>query len=238
MEQLYRELYAQMNLFIANDPRMRQRGLSLHVPMKGKRYDAQQKVRLMWIGRAINGWPDASFFNLQIDEYSEKVKHLEACCTRFGWLKEYNYRHSQFWRTCKLLHQKLTSAESPVEDWFEDIVWTNLYNVSPADKGNPSGRLRKVQQDISRQLLKAQIAAFSPTHIVFVTDNDWFFDFNKPKLSDSCLFPNISQIEKPEDAVVASGMIDNSKIVVTKRPEYRYSDVDFTDAIIRAFAVL
>jgi len=203
--------------------------------MKGTRYNAQQRVRLMWIGRAINGWDDSSFFNLPIDDYLTKVKCLEESRTRFQWLKQYNYRHSPFWRACKLLHQKLTLVEAPVEDWFEDIVWTNLYNVAPADGGNPSGRLCKAQQVINGQLLRKQIEAYSPTHIVFVTDSDWFFDFNRPEPAGTCLFPGVSAIPNTEDAVVASGTIGNGKVVVTKRPEYRFSDEVFTSSIIAAF---
>lgn len=232
VEQLYHELYVQMNAYMEKHPRYKEHGLSLHVPMKGSRYDALQPVRLMWIGRAINGWDDAAFFTLPIDDFSEKVKCLEQCHTRFDWLKSYNYRHSPFWRTCKLLHQKLYRAENAVEDWYEDIIWTNLYNVAPANGGNPSGALCKAQQAINVQLLQQQITTFAPTHIVFVTDTDWFFDF---AAAGTHLFPDVVAIPDAVGAVVAAGTIDNSKVVVTKRPEYRFSDEAFTSSIIEAF---
>lgn len=238
MEHLYCELYNQMNAFIDRHTQIKSRGLSLHIPMVGNRYADQQKVRLMWIGRAINGWDDSDFFTLPLNDYLSKVKALENDRTRFAWLNGYNYRRSQFWRTCQLLHQKLAAPVWDADDWFEEIVWTNLYNVAPSKGGNPSGRLCKAQQQICGQLLQKQIALFKPTHIVFVTDGDWFFDFDQPKTVNMRLFPEISATPTCDGVVVATGVIGKSKVVVTKRPEYRFTDDEFTDAIFETFSKL
>ena len=233
MEQLYRELFERIQAYMAKYPLRKEQGLALHVPMIGSRYSPQQPIRLMWIGRAINGWDDLDFFDLPIDEYLEKIKALENCRSRFVWIKSYkNFRHSAFWRTCSLVHQRLYATRFSVEDWYEDIIWTNLYNVAPAIGGNPSIKLCKAQKTISAQLLQQQIRKYAPTHIVFVTDADWFSDVFPPDLLPEVVaIPNA----KETDAVVAIGRIGNSKVVVTRRPEFRFSDEVFATSIIEAF---
>ena len=56
--------------------------------------------------------------------------------------------------------------------------------VAPKDGGNPSNCMCKAQLDICRKILKAEIEAYAPTHILLITDYDkWFanenYDFSK-----------------------------------------------------------
>ena len=232
MRELYCELYTRMNDYISLHPEIQKQGLSLHIPMIGKCYTEQNEIRLMWIGRAINGWDDSDFFNLPLNDYLSKVEELKDDLTRFSWMKGYKFiRRSQFWRTCRLLHQKLNASATPADDWFEEIIWTNLYNVAPHNGGNPSKKLCEAQKQINGELLKKQIALFNPTHIVFVTDDDWFIDF-------AHLFPQMVSGSSVNGAIVRTGFIGKSKALVTKRPEYRFTDQKFTDAILAAFSNL
>ena len=98
--------------------------------------------------------------------------------------------------------------------WFENIVWTNLYSISPEHHGNAEGKLQDVQLEISKEILLQQIKFYKPTHILFMTDWDWWFE----RFAD--VFPNVCKIGKSEkDNVVGYGSLNNIKIVVSVRPD-------------------
>ena len=100
----------------------------------------------------------------------------------------------------------LQSSGARIDDWYEDIVWANLYTVAPAGGGNPNGSLCAAQRVICGKLLKKQIEILNPTHIVFVTDWNWFTKFNQPTKYSTPLFPDIEQ-EKDNPIIVGRGHI-------------------------------
>ena len=209
--------------------------LAFQTPMVGNRYDGQRGCRLMWIGRALNGWKAYDFGvgrEIFVDCAIRQMRERD----RFAWLSDqsndlyYNYRQSAFWRTCKLVHDMILPED---ERWFEDIIWANLYPVAPSGKGNPSGKLCDAQRAASGELLKRQIEAFGPTHIVFVTDWDWFADFNSAGTEP--LFPAVQPVATPGGPVVGSGRIGEGVAIVTRRPEYR-PERPFAQAVYEAFS--
>jgi hypothetical protein len=56
-------------------------------------------------------------------------------------------------------------------------VWSNLYAIAPKDGGNPDDAMQKVQRNTCRELLVEQIREYAPTHILFITGQDWFNTF-------------------------------------------------------------
>lgn len=234
MEQAYKELYIKMNHYLSEQNSQVHNRLSLHVPMVGNRYYSHQNVRLLWVGRAINGWDDTLYFDLPINEYIKKINSLFHDNSRFEWLNNYNHKKSAFWRTSKLVCEKLHGTNL-TPDWYNDIAWTNLYSVAPADGGNPNASLCKAQQSICGQLLKAQIKLLQPTHIVFVTDWNWFSEINQILPSNEQIFPDIKPVISKNNPIAGQGTINESRVVIAKRPEFRFSDPAFADAIIQAF---
>lgn len=148
--------------------------------------------------------------------------------------KPYNLKRCRFFSDTKEIWEKLSGKcdESPNwnERWFENIIWTNLFKISPRLGGNPSAKLQKLQECICIKLLKEEIEFFRPTHILFLTGYDWFEPFLK-------IFSNMTFIGRNE----LSGKNKNNiyveataeyttkkdvdcKIVVACRPELRAKD--------------
>ena len=132
--------------------------------------------------------------------------------------------------------EHLGIPDSKADNWHQSIAWANLYPVAPTVGGNPSSGLCKAQKRTAGMLLKTQIEHLRPTHIVFVTGADWFDDFNKPSDTDMRLFPDVRLSEySGNPAIVGSGYIGTARVVVTKRPEYRFPDTKFSESIAAAF---
>lgn len=237
MENLYRGLHTTIVQYMKQHPHADK--ISLHIPMVGGRY-SHQPVRIMWVGRAVNGW-ESELFSMPLDMYLDSISLLSQRRDRFSWLHDksvYNYRRSPFWRNCQLLHQQLHNLPIPAEDWHEDIVWTNLYWAAPAGSGNPCASLCAAQRDLCHQLLAKQITLLNPTHVVFVTGWDWFSDSCPVNALSDCAFTDVRRISTGDGVVVAAGTIGTSKVIVTNRPEFRISDKDFTAAVLNAFNTL
>ena len=66
----------------------------------------------------------------------------------------------------------------------------------------------------SRDILLKQIDFFQPTHILFITDwEEWFDAF-------SDLFPLVEKVgDSSKNIVIGKGVYDNRKVVVTIRPD-------------------
>lgn len=185
-------------------------------------------VRFMLIGRSVNGWT-----TLTEETANEFAKNAANIMVRpgFDWLRDdgqgidtyiradgtearYNINKSSFFRCAKRILNKMKPITNIQERWFEHMVWSNLYAIAPPDTGNTEGKLQDVQLDISKTLLKQQIKHFAPTHILFMTDWDYWFE----RFAD--IFPDVERIgNSVTDNVVGYGTYGNIKIVVSVRPD-------------------
>ena len=234
MRKLYQNLYdtlAKNGFFNKNSIT-----LSTLVPMKGNRYD-DETIKLMLVGRAPNGWYE------MVDNYADKPEQYvdEAMAllldnSRFHWADD--KRLSHFWNYTKSILEEIRGYNFDQRDWYQSIVWTNLFPVSPKDGGNPSDRLAYSQYHIARRLLQTEIEYYNPTHILFVTGWDgWFNMPRKPKYcleSDELFLENIEKEDKVVCAVQGSGMYKDSRVVVTCRPE-RYKKACFVSDVKKGF---
>lgn len=238
MRELYGALYDEITKPGHRWMRPGAKELSFQTPMVGNRYDGQRACRLMWIGRALNGW-EACRFGMGREAFADQAADEMRNRDRFVWLWRgdaakkwpYNYRQSAFWRTCKFVHDRMLPED---ERWFEDIAWANLYPIAPAKSGNPSGKLCDAQRVLCGELLKKQMEALRPTHIVFVTDWDWFADFNSA--GGEPLFPGVRRNAIP-GPIVGSGRIGEGVALITRRPEGR-PEQPFVEAICAAFGAI
>lgn len=205
-------------------------------------------VRLMVVGRCVNGWTDMP--DESPEEFSIRAAR-DINVRGFHWLRNdgtatdtyirkydgkesrYNINRSAFWRSIKNVLNILKPYSTLDERWFEHIVWSNLYPVAPKDEGNADTPLKKHQLIHCRDLLLQQIKLFNPSHILFITDWDgWFDDF-------ADLFDVKRNGDSATDNVVAAGNYKDKRVVVAVRPDRtrpnRPNEKQFADDIVSAF---
>ena len=187
----------------------------------GKRYE-ESPFRLMYVGRAVNGWetnwPEGSIEDLvaQVFAYNFTMASISETPNQNG----YNFNRSGFWQLCKEI-MKLVGEE---ENWSDRVLWSNLYKVAPFNEGNPNNKL--IKETIGRciQILTYELRFYQPTHVVFVTDDWWFDPVDTYNVSFSQKLDIPVEHNTGKDAIIiGKGIWDksncNAKMVVTKRPE-------------------
>ncbi|MDD3595216.1 hypothetical protein [Sulfuricurvum sp.] len=156
--------------------------LCLTMASKGSCYGTSKKI--MVIGRAVNGWEKTKLGNKDFEKvYCSAMQSFRKKDNPMSWVHntwknknkdKYNSARSAFWRVIRKFVIKHTNDSS---NWASQIVWSNLYKVSPVAKGNPSESLKKLQLKQCIELLKLEIDYYNPDIILFITDN-WFKEFS------------------------------------------------------------
>lgn len=204
--------------------------------------------RLMIVGRCPNGWINRDFKN--VDEFLSIA--LSKMDDGASWLRDdgkatetyirksdgkecrYNINRSAFFRSIRNVLHKLIPVTNIDPRWFDYFLWTNLYCFSPADGGNANEKMKSLQLEDCKELLIRQIEHYRPTHIVFITDWDYWFD------AFSDLFPKVEKCGNSfTDNVVGKGKYNSSKVVVSIRPDRtkpnKPDETKFANDIIAAF---
>lgn len=188
----------------------------------GTKYE-ESPFRLMYVGRAVNGW--------EIDWQKGSAKELVEQAFSHGFKMEsiseapiqngYNFNRSPFWQLCRQL-MKLAGEE---KNWSDRVFWSNLYKVAPFKTGNPGNKLIDETITKSIRILKYELRLYRPTHVVFVTDAWWFdpSDTFKASFAKTLGIP-VEHNTDPTIAIVGKGIYNTTitgdiKIVITKRPE-------------------
>lgn len=203
------------------------KSFSRFFPMQGIDYD-EKGVRLMLIGRSVNGWTELTeetaddfalsagraMINRGFSWLQNDGKGTETYIDEHGRKGRYNINKSSFFRCTKGILNKIKPETETQKRWFENIVWTNLYTVAPLHSGNAEGKLQNIQLEESKKLLAQQIKFYKPTHILFITDWEWWFD----RFTD--VFCDVVKIgDSKNDNVVGAGHFNNAKVIVTVRPD-------------------
>ncbi len=138
----------------------------------------------MVVGRAVNGWGGG--FEMSALATEESRSGLSGAPTwngcPLGWVteswgindkkrKKYNPARSAFWRVIRAVAADL-EIDGP--KWSSRLAWSNLYKVSPAHGGNPSGRLCRAQRAACIELLWGEIETLAPRRILVLTGWNWF----------------------------------------------------------------
>ena len=206
-------------------------GFAHFAGMKGREYDDQDRLRLMLVGRSVNGWPSysAGLDSVSFGNRMEAVFRDESR-SAFDWIKpdprkpcsftngdEYRLGASRFWNYSgeiwKELNNTVNCPAIQLADydfrWFEFIAWTNLYKITEQGK-TPGIRMTRLQLPECRDILREEIEAYAPTLIVMETDESWFSSF-------SPLFSSVNVTRNPIVRITAKhGRIP---VAVTIRPE-------------------
>jgi hypothetical protein len=146
---------------------------------------------LMVVGRAVNGWTEGiTPVDLckpeEVDRYARLVQESVSgdveCPMRWvtaGWgaMEGYITKRSAFWRSIRSVVQNLGIADVQGAGWSSNLVWSNLYKMSPAGGGNPSNVLCEFQFRGCADLLNLELRTYRPSRVLFLTGVDWAAPF-------------------------------------------------------------
>lgn len=154
-------------------------GICPFVAQVGKNYE-NSLYRLMFIGKATNGWisyldcnaTDDEIDSLYKNEYfnpsfEERLVHRDD---EMQWMEDQwttNCNRRPFLRVMKKVSSNLEGSDN----WSSKIVWSNLYKFAP-DGGNPKGNLAYYQAENCWIILDEEISYFRPKCVIFLT-SDW-----------------------------------------------------------------
>ena len=204
--------------------------------VSGSEYE-QSALRLMYVGRDLNGWPvlkgstPAELAEYVLTHGREKANEfLYNAVNDFQFRNDdgslaYSIMRSPFWQVCcEIMNQ---SGEG--DAWAERIVWSNVYKITPSD-----GHARDLPGFWSMEefgehfricvdILKEEIEFFRPNHIVFITGASHF----RPVDLGSSYEPVFSLDEDPDNgyfSIIGKGYYTDRtnrriKIVAATRPD-------------------
>lgn len=242
----YKKAYAELYRTVYGEGHRKyvDKDVSSFVAMQGAEYDKQDKVRLMLVGRATNGWGKTLSIDSE-ENFANEVVPVFQSVERFqtewkmqdclnnpyseykdakGEWKKYYLSGSSFWNYTKEIWCKLNDVENK-PNWYESIVWNNIYKIAPTDSGNPSTNLIYAQAPACVDILKAEIDILKPTHILLVIDKTWLSWTSRNKV----MFDFMQVFEGYQDCgdlipgekkmVQRAYKKDKIKVLVTCRPE-------------------
>lgn len=208
---------------------------------------AHSKIRLMVVGRAVNGWKEDFSGCITAQDVAECVYKMHSTFN-FGRVVDsgagskdwYLFSRSAFWRLIRNVLERYGEASNGVWyndslKWQEKVLWSNLYKIAPCNGGNPDESLQKLQYKKCVDLLQLEIANYKPTHILFVTGGDWFFyDKWDNYFAESLDIKKNAGLGK---YIVGFGMYQGAKVVVCKRPEMQ-DESALCEEVFNAFEVI
>lgn len=185
-------------------------------------------VRLMIVGRAMNGWETdfstISSLDEMADEIIKSTYNFNDVTNKTGFesktrKRPYRYITSKFWRLIKYVLEEYSEANKEWygdnKNWNKKIVWSNLYKVSPWEANNPNWDLIQLNIQEYIDILKSEIETYKPKRILFITDNNFLEPHRRlPSFVDAL------DIKKCDcGCIVGTGRFECSKIIVCKRPD-------------------
>ena len=143
------------------------------VPIQGEYYQKNSR-KFMLIGRAANGWESLSTDSK--DAFGNAAESQFKDYDRWNWIenvngtlycsggkeknlsKRYCIDKKPYWVYTKSIWEQLSGIVHDDVIWQKNIVWSNLYKVSPLCGDNPNWKSIHIQQDVCIQILKKELA--------------------------------------------------------------------------------
>ena len=216
------------------------------VSVKGKNYE-NNDVRFMSIGRAPNGW--RSLPTDSAESFGQNAQQCFESTQGFSWIKSFYgvlYNESKdycvsgapYWSYSRAIWEGLFDGDTSELVWQENIVWSNLYKISPNDGDpNPGEESRMLQLETCKSILKKELDEYKPTHILIFTGFDVWFDSFKDVFQNvvDLGVRNISKGPSKNDVFVeGTATYGDAKVVVACRPEYRNAE-QYVEQVLREF---
>jgi hypothetical protein len=234
----YRAQYLELLREVAEKHCDQSKRLCAFFPLCGDDYATS--IRLMVVGRAVNGWEDGwngGWVSAQMAREDDRIRltnflkteHEDSLQCPMAWVVkpadsslEYNTRRSAFWRVAHRIHDVTMGV---CRDWSSRLCWTNLYKLAPSAGGNPQSWLCKSQLEHCANLLRIELSAYRPKNVLVFAGSDWFQPFAE-RLSLG-LMPTPSC-----ELVQQAGSADGVRWVIGKHPQGK-SESRFTEEIVR-----
>jgi len=243
--QFYRDLLNKISALKPYDKKLT--GFSALVGSQYKNSDS----RLLVYGRAVDGWRNCWQPHSPVEESLTKILKIPeadklADCemnwilrNRKNWAGSkvgskvgYNYKSSSFWcgtrDVLKALEEKSILTES---EWPSRLAWSNVYKISPSERGNPQEGLRSIQIPHCIQILQAEIQHLEPNNILFITGG-WGI-----KILESIGVKQQTTDKIVQFAEIVKFKYGNAKVVVAVRPERQKRTIWVTQ-VVSAFKSL
>lgn len=226
--------------------------------MQGKYYNRQ----LMVVGRAVNGWtkktwtPESLASDENVQEFVacvlRSVTASESCPMQWvskawgnrtterpsNWVyhgnQEYDSQKSAFWRVIRNVVGKLELADVGDDAWPSCLIWSNLYKISPATGGNPTGKLASLQRDNCISLLETELRVYKPRRMLFLTG----YDLASPFLKQ--LAPNVTSVRGSYVQAIGTSAVDVNDactVVVAKHPQTKL-ELSWVKEVFQAFQAM
>lgn len=194
----------------------------------------QSPVRLMFVGRAVNGWEvpfeDCSTLEATVKSVIRQKNRLHEFANEFVVQEDgskYYYARSPFLR---LMRKTVGAFHGTEEDWYRRLCWSNLFKVAPRNGNNPSWRMVRDHIPQYQEILRQEIILNQPDLVIFVTDIGYFDCYKDSKKYKNFMpllsYPSVIT-EQNWSYVQAAGLFDNirdTKIIVCCRPERKSDD--------------
>lgn len=224
---------------------IRDNELSSAPAFKGEYYDAAN-TKIMFVGRALNGWEtdfkDCSTIDATVDSVFDQKDSLDTLICKEGFegknaSRRYYHKNQKFWRFIKAVLEELDESEKDTDKtWYEDkkhwnqkFVWANLYCISKkfpesSAEANPAGAMIKPSISEYVDLMQSYIIQYEPDAALFITDiNGWFIKWTKQKSFKCMLDESTYEPLGHENFIVAKGYVGKTLVLVCKRPDGKWS---------------
>lgn len=155
--------------------------------ISGDKYFSQpDDKKVMVFGRSVNGWSMPLFRltgNSEWFPYGLRWVYESGNFCTDGSGHEPAVNHSKFWQfiRCNL---KLHGISQ--KNFSDYIVWSNLYKISPKDRGNPNNKICQDTYNLMDEILCEELRFYKPQKVWFITEpynkifGKWiFWEYNK-----------------------------------------------------------
>ncbi len=207
----------------------------------GERFD-NSNLRLMYVGRAINGWERPMYASSSGDmakSILEQEFSIHTDIVNKEGFDGYRHKNYNFWRLLRFVLAEAGDAIGGEYNWYDDaidsewnqkFIWSNLFKVAPYSGGNPDIATKKAQVNPCVDIIKAELDLYKPNLALFVTDNDgWFIPWRRYKELKSFAKIATSEYELINNNayIVGKAKYNDTIIIVCKRPDRRGASIDF-----------
>lgn len=131
-------------------------------------HDVGAKNRVLLVGKATGG----DWFK---NEYSCTVEDRKKCTREFleNYIETGEYS-SAFWNFARRLSELASDNDDAPSPLLKNLIWTNLTKIG-VQNGNPNGKYFKLQLEIARTTMLAEILFYKPK-VVVVAHSDYAID--------------------------------------------------------------